>query len=228
MLPAIALVGRPNVGKSTLFNQLTRSRDALVANLSGLTRDRKYGEGRVDEQAFIVIDTGGVTGGEEGIDAAMAEQSMQAIDEADVVLLMVDARDGLNPVDEQLLRELRQRDRSFHLVVNKIDGRDEEVALSEFHAMGVASMHGIAAAHGRGIRQMIESVLEPFPARPMTSSRTPRVTARGSPSSVDRTWASRRWSIVSSARTGSWSSTSRARPATASTSTLCATSDPTR
>jgi GTP-binding protein len=184
MLPAIALVGRPNVGKSTLFNQLTRSRDALVANLSGLTRDRKYGEGRVDEQAFIVIDTGGVTGGEEGIDAAMAEQSMQAIDEADVVLLMVDARDGLNPVDEQLLRELRQRDRSFHLVVNKIDGRDEEVALSEFHAMGVASMHGIAAAHGRGIRQMIESVLEPFAAddsEPEAASDGTRVAIVGRP-----------------------------------------------
>ncbi|WP_439106422.1 ribosome biogenesis GTPase Der [Congregibacter sp.] len=163
MLPAIALVGRPNVGKSTLFNQLTRSRDALVANLSGLTRDRKYGEGRSEDRAFIVIDTGGVSGDEEGIDAVMAEQSLLAIDEADIVLLLVDARDGLNPVDEQLVKYLRQQGRDFHLVVNKIDGRDPDVAVSEFHSLGIASMHAIAAAHGRGVRQMIESVLETVP-----------------------------------------------------------------
>jgi GTP-binding protein len=163
MLPTIALVGRPNVGKSTLFNQLTRSRDALVANLSGLTRDRKYGEGRSDERAFVVIDTGGVSGDEKGIDAVMAEQSLLAIEEADIVLLLVDARDGLNPVDEQLVRYLRQRGRDFHLVVNKVDGSDPEVVSSEFHSLGVASMYAIAAAHGRGVRAMIESVLESVP-----------------------------------------------------------------
>ena len=95
MGPVIALVGRPNVGKSTLFNRLTQSRDALVADLPGLTRDRKYGEGRFEEQPFIVIDTGGITGYEEGIDSEMASQSLQAIDEADVCLFLVDARDGL-------------------------------------------------------------------------------------------------------------------------------------
>jgi GTP-binding protein len=163
MLPTIALVGRPNVGKSTLFNQLTRSRDALVANLSGLTRDRKYGEGRSDDRAFIVIDTGGVSGDEKGIDAVMAEQSLLAMEEADVVLLLVDARDGLNPVDEQLVRYLRQRGRDFHLVVNKVDGSDPEVVSSEFHSLGVASMYAIAAAHGRGVRAMIESVLQTVP-----------------------------------------------------------------
>ncbi len=163
MRPVIALVGRPNVGKSTLFNQLTRSREALVADFAGLTRDRKYGDGRLGDSEFIVIDTGGVSGDEQGIDAAMAEQSLQAIDEADVVLLLVDARDGLNPVDEQLVKYLRQQSRDFHLVVNKIDGQDADVAGSEFHALGVSSMHAIAAAHGRGVRQMIESVLEPFP-----------------------------------------------------------------
>lgn len=163
MLPTIALVGRPNVGKSTLFNQLTRSRDALVANLSGLTRDRKYGEGRSDERAFVVIDTGGVSGDEKGIDAVMAEQSLLAIEEADIVLLLVDARDGLNPVDEQLVRYLRQRGRDFYLVVNKVDGSDPEVVSSEFHSLGVASMYAIAAAHGRGVRAMIESVLESVP-----------------------------------------------------------------
>lgn len=163
MLPAIALVGRPNVGKSTLFNQLTRSRDALVADFAGLTRDRKYGEGRSGDHAFIVIDTGGVTGDESGIDAVMAEQSLLAIAEADVVLLMVDAKDGLNPIDEQLVRYLRQQGRDFHLVVNKIDGRDADVASSEFHALGVAHMHTIAASHGRGVRQLVEDVLIEYP-----------------------------------------------------------------
>lgn len=164
MLPAIALVGRPNVGKSTLFNQLTRSRDALVADYSGLTRDRRYGEGRVGDQAFLVIDTGGVTGHEVGIDAAMAAQSEQAIDEADVVLLLVDAREGLNPIDEFLARDLRQRGADFHLVVNKVDGRDADVAQSEFHALGLPSVFPVAATQGRGVRTMIEAVLAPFPA----------------------------------------------------------------
>ena len=163
MLPVVALVGRPNVGKSTLFNQLTRSRDALVADHAGLTRDRKYGEGRIEDHRFIVIDTGGVSGDELGIDAEMAGQSMQAVEEADVVLLLVDARDGLNPVDEVLVNHLRQRGRDFHLVVNKIDGGDEEVAMSDFHALGLPSLHGIAAVHGRGIRALMEAVLETLP-----------------------------------------------------------------
>ena len=107
MLPAIALVGRPNVGKSTLFNQLTRSRDALVADFAGLTRDRKYGEGRIGDHAFIAIDTGGVSGGGQGIDAEMAAQSLQAVEEADVVLLLVDAKDGVTPVDEELVSLLQ-------------------------------------------------------------------------------------------------------------------------
>ena len=104
MIPVIALVGRPNVGKSTLFNQLTKTRDALVADYSGLTRDRKYGEGKLGEQRFMVIDTGGITGEEQGIDAAMAAQSLAAIDEADVVLLMVDGRAGLQVGDQTLVR----------------------------------------------------------------------------------------------------------------------------
>jgi GTP-binding protein len=99
MIPVIALVGRPNVGKSTLFNQLTRSRDALVANLPGLTRDRKYGEARIGNRRFVVIDTGGISGEEEGIESQMAGQSLAAIEEADAVLMIVDAREGLNPGD---------------------------------------------------------------------------------------------------------------------------------
>src|SRR5690625_2948982 len=105
MIPVIALVGRPNVGKSTLFNRLTRSRDALVADVPGLTRDRQYGRGQFGEQAFVVIDTGGITGGEQGIDAAMARQTLQAVDEADLIFFMMDARDGLTAADQELRSE---------------------------------------------------------------------------------------------------------------------------
>lgn len=158
-IPVIALVGRPNVGKSTLFNQLTRSRDALVADYAGLTRDRKYGEGRLGDAPFIVIDTGGITGGEAGIDGEMADQSLAAIDEADIVLLLVDAREGLHGVDEELVRRLRQREKSFYLVVNKVDGLDEHTVASDFYALGVADLHTIAASHGRGVRKLIDDVL---------------------------------------------------------------------
>ena len=155
MIPVIALVGRPNVGKSTLFNQLTKTRDALVADYSGLTRDRKYGEGKLGEQRFMVIDTGGITGEEQGIDAAMAAQSLAAIDEADVVLLMVDGRAGLQVGDQTLVRLLRERNKPFELVVNKIDGVGEDVAASDFHSLGIGALHTIAATHNRGVRSMI-------------------------------------------------------------------------
>jgi GTP-binding protein len=164
MIPVIALVGRPNVGKSTLFNQLTRSRDALVADFPGLTRDRKYGEARLGSRPCIVIDTGGISGDENGIDSRMAGQSLTAIEEADAVLFMVDAREGLNAADEALARHLRQRNKSFHLVINKIDGLNEELATSDFYALGIESMFTIAASHGRGVRAMIDRVLEAFPA----------------------------------------------------------------
>jgi GTP-binding protein len=163
MPPVIALVGRPNVGKSTLFNQLTRSRDALVADFAGLTRDRKYGEGKLGDTPYIVIDTGGISGDESGIDAAMAGQSMVAIDEADVVLLMVDGREGLHPGDEALVKALRQKEKSFHLVVNKIDGVGEDVAASDFYRLGVADLHTIAASHNRGVHRLISDVLAPLP-----------------------------------------------------------------
>ena len=162
MIPVIALVGRPNVGKSTLFNRLTRSRDALVADFPGLTRDRKYGEAREGDHSFIVIDTGGISGTEEGIDARMAEQSVNAVEEADAILLLVDARDGLTAVDEELVRLLRRRNKPFHLVVNKVDGINEDLVLPEFAALGVAALHPIAAAHGRGVKPMLESVLADF------------------------------------------------------------------
>ena len=162
MLPVLALVGRPNVGKSTLFNQLTRSRDALVANLSGLTRDRQYGQGQLDDTAFIVVDTGGISGEEEGIDAAMASQSMAAISEADVVLLLVDGRAGLHPSDEALVTHLRTEGKPFHLVVNKIDGVGEDIAASDFYQLGVDHLHTIAASQNRGVRMLIATVLTPW------------------------------------------------------------------
>lgn len=163
MRPVIALVGRPNVGKSTLFNQLTRSRDALVADFPGLTRDRKYGEGRSGDRDFIVIDTGGLTGDEHGIDAPMANQSMAAMEEADVILLLVDAREGLNSADELMVEALRRRGKAFHLVVNKLDGLDASVATGDFYRLGVSHLHGIAASQGRGVRALIEEVLSQVP-----------------------------------------------------------------
>ena len=111
MIPVIALVGRPNVGKSTLFNRLTRSRDALVANYSGLTRDRKYGDGEMFDRRFMVIDTGGISGEEEGIDAEMADQSLLAMDEADIVLFIVDCRAGVTSADYLIAEKLRRKNR---------------------------------------------------------------------------------------------------------------------
>lgn len=163
MVPVIALVGRPNVGKSTLFNRLTRTRDALVADFAGLTRDRKYGTAEIDGRSFVVIDTGGITGTEQGIDTPMAQQSLTAIEEADAILFMVDAREGINATDEALAQHLRQRNKAFHLIVNKVDGLDESIAISDFYSLGVESMHAIASSQGRGVRQMIETVLADFP-----------------------------------------------------------------
>ncbi len=164
MVPVIALVGRPNVGKSTLFNQLTRSRDALVADYPGLTRDRKYGQGRMmDCRDFMVIDTGGISGAEEGIDYEMAEQSMLAIDEADAVVFLVDGRAGLNPADDMIAKHLRRIDKPYHLVVNKTDGTDPDVAVADFFSLGLGEALPIAASHGRGVRSLIELVLADFP-----------------------------------------------------------------
>ena len=167
MTPVIALVGRPNVGKSTLFNQLTKSRDALVADFAGLTRDRQYGEGSIGERSFIVIDTGGLSfmesGLEEGIDEPMGKQSLLAIEESHVTLLLVDAREGLMPGDEKLVDYLRRKGKAFSLVVNKTDGLDPDVAMADFHRMGCEAVYAIAASHGRGVMRMMEQVLEPFP-----------------------------------------------------------------
>lgn len=162
MLPVVALVGRPNVGKSTLFNRLTRSRNALVADYPGLTRDRQYGKAEVEEHPFIVIDTGGIHGDEEGIDALMAEQSLMAVAEADAVLFLVDARDGLTSADFGIADYLRKQDKKIFLVANKVDGIDADSAVAEFYQLSLGEeVHQIAAAHGRGVTQLLTLALTP-------------------------------------------------------------------
>lgn len=161
MLPVVALVGRPNVGKSTLFNRLTKTRDAIVADFPGLTRDRKYGQATHNEQNFIVVDTGGIDGTEEGIETEMAEQSLLAIDEADVVLFLVDARAGLTVADEAIAMHLRKLDKKTFLVANKTDGIDADSASAEFYSLALGEVHQIAAAHGRGVANLLDRALIP-------------------------------------------------------------------
>lgn len=163
MIPVFALVGRPNVGKSTLFNRLTKTRDALVANYPGLTRDRKYGEGSMLGKRFMLIDTGGITGTEEGIDSIMAEQSMLAIQEADAVMFIVDSKVGLTPLDSHLAEYLREKECVVYLVANKIDGVNPDIASAEFFELGLKNIYPTTATHGRGVKNLMESVLESFP-----------------------------------------------------------------
>jgi GTP-binding protein len=162
MKPVIALVGRPNVGKSTLFNVLTQSRDALVADYPGLTRDRKYGHGSFDRKNFIVIDTGGLSGEREELDEHMATQTLYAIEESSAVLFLVDARDGLTAADENIARQIRRSGKTIYLVMNKTDGVNAEMIASEFYSLGLGDPIEIAAAQNRGIRLLLEKVLEPF------------------------------------------------------------------
>lgn len=162
MLPVVALVGRPNVGKSTLFNRLTNTRDALVADYPGLTRDRKYGQAKFEKRQFIVVDTGGITGDEEGIDAEMAQQSLLAIEEADVVLFLVDARAGLLPADQGIADHLRRINKQIFVVANKVDGIDGDSESAEFYSLGLGAIKQIAAAHGRGVSQLLQDALKPL------------------------------------------------------------------
>src|SRR3990167_6762548 len=133
MLPVIAIVGRPNVGKSTLFNRLTQSNDALVADQPGLTRDRQYGEGRVGDRPYIIVDTGGLAPLVDGVETIMAEQSRRAMEESDGILFVVDARAGLTPDDQMVAGELRRMGKKVWLVVNKIDNQDPDIVLGDFY-----------------------------------------------------------------------------------------------
>ena len=156
MNPVVALVGRPNVGKSTLFNVLTKTRDAIVADFSGLTRDRQYGTGKLGPYPFVVIDTGGFIDQASGLDAATVEQSLQAIEEADLLLFMVAAPDGITAADQILLRAIRRSGKPVLLVINKMDGQQESQAVADFAELGLADMVCTSAAHRRGLQDLME------------------------------------------------------------------------
>ena len=164
MKPSIVLVGRPNVGKSTLFNRLTRTRDALVADIPGLTRDRHYGHGRLGSKPYLVIDTGGFEPlAKEGIMHQMARQTEQAIDEADVVVLVVDGRTGMAPLDKEISRRLRQSGRPVLVAVNKSEGMQHGLVIADFHELGLGEPVAISATHGEGVRALVDLALAPYP-----------------------------------------------------------------
>jgi GTP-binding protein len=187
MQPTLVLVGRPNVGKSTLFNRLTGTRDALVADLPGLTRDRHYGRGRFGERRFLVVDTGGfepVSG--EGISREMARQTERAIDEADAILFLVDGRAGLTGLDQEIASRLRATGRPVWLVVNKAEGMRPGMAAVEFHALGLGEPWPVSSAHGEGVGDLLEAILDRFPEDPEPepvpeAQKVPRVAVVGRP-----------------------------------------------
>jgi len=186
MKPTIVLVGRPNVGKSTLFNRLTRSRDALVADMPGLTRDRHYGIGRIGERPYFVVDTGGLEpAAKEGIYSEMAKQTQAAIAEADAIIFMVDTRQGLTGHDKRIAESLRRVNCPVWLAVNKAEGMQTDIAESEFHELGLGQPNAISGAHGEGVRELIEGILARFPeaaeADESSISQVPKVAIVGRP-----------------------------------------------
>jgi GTP-binding protein len=162
MLPVIALLGRPNVGKSTLFNRLTRSRDAIVADYPGLTRDRQYGFGKLGPVPYLVIDTGGVAGGEEGIQELMVDQTVRALEEADIAIILVDGRSGLTSADEHVAQLARKHAAKTWLAVNKSEGLNADMASVEFHGLGIGDPVAISAVHGDRVSAFMDEVLAPY------------------------------------------------------------------
>jgi GTP-binding protein len=190
MIPTIVLVGRPNVGKSTLFNRLTKSRDALVADFPGLTRDRHYGRGLGASQPYLVVDTGGFEPNtDNGILKEMAKQTLQAIDEADVVIFLVDGRQGATPQDMDIANRLRKCKCPVLLAVNKTEGMQKAVVSADFHELGLGYPLSISSAHGEGVRDIVEEALEHFkeeiieeePVTDYTGDRIPKVAIVGRP-----------------------------------------------
>jgi len=162
--PTIALVGRPNVGKSTLFNRLTKTRDAIVADIPGLTRDRHYGHGKLGKKPFLVVDTGGFEPrAKDGIMHEMARQTEQAIAESDIIVFVVDGRAGITAQDKDIANKLRKIDRPIYIAVNKAEGMDRGIAAADFHELGLGQPYSISASHGEGVRQLLDIVLEGYP-----------------------------------------------------------------
>ncbi|MFB1490005.1 MULTISPECIES: ribosome biogenesis GTPase Der [unclassified Thiocapsa] len=164
MLPVVTLIGRPNVGKSTLFNRLTHTRDALVADFPGLTRDRQYGIGVVGPSRYVIVDTGGISQAVDGVEALMERQVQLAIDEADHLLFLVDARDGCTPGDLEIAARLRRMGKAVSLVVNKSDTMDPVLATADFHRLGLGEPMAVSATHGRGVQNLVDAVFAGFPA----------------------------------------------------------------
>lgn len=162
MIPVIALIGRPNVGKSTLFNRLTRSRDAIVADYPGLTRDRQYGFGKLGPLPYIVVDTGGVAGGETGIEELMVGQTVRALKEADVSIVLVDGRSGVTAADQHVVELARKHARRAWLVINKAEGLDQDIVAGDFFSLGLGDPVAISAAHGDRVASLMDEVLQPF------------------------------------------------------------------
>ena len=185
MKPTVVIVGRPNVGKSTLFNRLTRSRDAIVADAPGITRDRHYGEGRVGRKPYLVVDTGGFEPvAKDGIFHQMARQARQAVDEADAVLFVVDTRTGLTAQDREVASELRRSGRKVWLVVNKAEGMVHAAAAAEFHALGMGEPLAISAEHGEHVSDLMDLVLAGFPEperEPEDADKHPKIAIVGRP-----------------------------------------------
>jgi GTP-binding protein len=189
MKPVVVLIGRPNVGKSTLFNRLTRSRSALVADAPGLTRDRQYGDGRIGDRPYFVVDTGGVVTGlatakdREDVTSGVATQVRTALTEADAVILIVDALEGIHPVDRVLAADLRRLGKPVWLAVNKTEGRDPAAVTGEFYALGFGEPLAISAAHGEGVDELIRRVLEKLPVAEETEpdENFPRIAVIGKP-----------------------------------------------
>ena len=164
MKPTIVIVGRPNVGKSTLFNRLTKTRDALVADIPGLTRDRHYGHGKIGSKPYLVVDTGGFEPlAKDGIMHEMARQAEQAIAEADAVIFVVDGRTGITALDKEIANKLRKAERPVLVAVNKSEGMNQGIVIADFHELGLGEPYAISATHGEGVRGIIELALEPFP-----------------------------------------------------------------
>ena len=159
MLPVIALVGRPNVGKSTLFNKLTRTRDALVDNQPGVTRDRLYGKGKVGNKRYLVVDTGGIESEQGDFTDLVKQQVDQVIEEAQVVLFLVDGLSGIVPQDSDIATQLRQSERQVHVIVNKTEGVEDYLAVSEFQELALGEPLAISAKRGDGIEELVEVIL---------------------------------------------------------------------